>query len=440
MTKYKRYTIIDGKAKWVIVDENRNIINKNPSKEELKCLKAENYKKVYTDEELLNYLELFYDKYGEVPIKIDFDNNRDYPSSNIYHKRFGSWNNAIKMAGLRIRREYTDEELLDYLELFYEKYGEVPMKRDFDNNLDYPGSNIYHKRFGSWNKALLLAGLHIRGKYTDKELLDMLKRSYKENGKVPIQSDFVNNPEYPSFAYYRNRFGSWNEALLLAELDIDTHRKFYTDEELLNYLKEFYNKNGRPPTNVDFTNNSKYPNFNTYAYRFGSWNKALKLVEMDLDTRIRQGYCNNKIENGRSWEIMVGEMFDNKHIDLSGEYYKSTYDGICPNNQIYEAKSAELRIDGKWQGWSFATRNKDKGDDIEAIQWYYFGAFNKGRTQLIYVWRVPGDIVEGNRFIVGKYGGKFTVENMKEYDITDTFKELHDRYKTKEKLGQICIH
>jgi hypothetical protein len=53
-------------------------------------------------------------------------------------------------------------------------------------------------------------------------------------------------------------------------------------------------------------------------------------------------------------------MFDNKHIDLSEEYSKSTYDGICPNNYIYKAKSAELRTDGKWQGWSFATRNKDK--------------------------------------------------------------------------------
>jgi hypothetical protein len=42
----------------------------------------------------------------------------------------------------------------------------------------------------------------------------------------------------------------------------------------------------------------------------------------------------------------------------------------------------------------------------------------------MYVWRVPGDIVESSRFILGKYGDKFTVENMKEYDFTDTFKEL----------------
>lgn len=33
MTYYKSYRIIDGKPRWVIVDENRKIINRIPSKE-----------------------------------------------------------------------------------------------------------------------------------------------------------------------------------------------------------------------------------------------------------------------------------------------------------------------------------------------------------------------------------------------------------------------
>lgn len=38
---YKSYRLIDGKGKWVIVDENGNIINKSPGKEELKHLQIE---------------------------------------------------------------------------------------------------------------------------------------------------------------------------------------------------------------------------------------------------------------------------------------------------------------------------------------------------------------------------------------------------------------
>lgn len=44
MTKYKQYTIIDGKAKWVIVDENGNVVNKYPNKEEYTSLQKETYK------------------------------------------------------------------------------------------------------------------------------------------------------------------------------------------------------------------------------------------------------------------------------------------------------------------------------------------------------------------------------------------------------------
>lgn len=307
---------------------------------------------------------------------------------------------------------------------FYEKYGEIPMKKDFDNNPEYPCSNVYRTRFGRWNNAIEMAGLHIRGKYTDNELLDILKRFRNENGRVPMQSDFINNSEYPSYRSYYNRFGSWNNALLLAGLDTDTNRKFYADNELLNYLKEFHDKNGKPPTHTDFTNNPRYPSFDTYRYRFGGWEKALKLAGLDLDTRVRQGYCNTKIESGRSWEIMVGEMFDNRHTDLSGKNCKSYIDGICPNGQTYEAKSNKLRTSSSWKGWSFSTENEDKGDNIEAIQWWYFGGFNEDGTKLLYAWRIPGEIVESTRFLIGIYNGKFNIGNMIDYDITYKFKDF----------------
>jgi len=50
---YKSYRIIDGKPRWVIVDNTGNIINRNPSKEELKGLEKEKYKSQKTNS--LNY-------------------------------------------------------------------------------------------------------------------------------------------------------------------------------------------------------------------------------------------------------------------------------------------------------------------------------------------------------------------------------------------------
>lgn len=33
---------------------------------------------------------------------------------------------------------------------------------------------------------------------TDDELLEYLKQFYEENGRTPVQKDFVNNPKYPT--------------------------------------------------------------------------------------------------------------------------------------------------------------------------------------------------------------------------------------------------
>ena len=47
--EYKSNRIIDGKPKWVIIDENGDIVNKNPSKEKLKIFQTENYNSRFKD-------------------------------------------------------------------------------------------------------------------------------------------------------------------------------------------------------------------------------------------------------------------------------------------------------------------------------------------------------------------------------------------------------
>lgn len=92
--------IIDGKPRKVIIDENGDIINRNPNKEELKGLKRESSnKQLYTDEEyLLRCLRVSYEENKRIPKVKDFVNNPKYPCYNIYVKVFGSWDNAIKEA------------------------------------------------------------------------------------------------------------------------------------------------------------------------------------------------------------------------------------------------------------------------------------------------------------------------------------------------------
>ncbi len=110
MTEYfESIRILDGKSKKVIVDDAGKIVNKNPSKEELKGLEEELYKnkgpKKYTKIQILEYIKRFYEEKRTIPIKADFDSNLELPSSGtVQHYFGGSWNNAIREAGLWNKR------------------------------------------------------------------------------------------------------------------------------------------------------------------------------------------------------------------------------------------------------------------------------------------------------------------------------------------------
>lgn len=62
----------------------------------------------YTDLQLLNFLQNFYCKNGISPSSKNF-----YPNSVVYWKRFGSWSNALKLAGVVKEQLITPKQLGD---------------------------------------------------------------------------------------------------------------------------------------------------------------------------------------------------------------------------------------------------------------------------------------------------------------------------------------
>ena len=370
MTNYKWHGIVDGRPRQVIVDEDGKTINNNPTKKELKCL----------------------DKFPE-----------------------GYGNDKLK---------YTDKQLLNSLRVFENENGRVPKTTDFVNNPRYPGPSVYRVRFGSWNRAIEMAGLSVNffAEVMDEELLGCLLHFYDENGRVPIAADFDCNPRYPNLNTYIRHFGSWSVAIEIAGL-YDKRKirkpKLYADDELLGFLKEFYQETGKAPSIGDFNLNPEYPNYGTYVNRFGSWSNALKLVELDVDKMIGKGILETSNQKARFSEMIVIDRFKNGITDLSGKNQNSPYDGICPNGKTYDVKSSKLISFNGVLYWSFGTNNKYK----EEIEIYYFIAFNSDWTKLEHVWRVPGEIVEKDYFRIGLNPGfEFTIEDMEEYEITSKFR------------------
>ncbi len=129
---------------------------------------------------------------------------------------------------------------------------------------------------------------------------------------------------------------------------------------MLDYLRQFVKENGRIPVKTDFASNPEYPNFSTYQRRFGSWNNTLKLVGMDLDTIVKQGNLKTIDQKARYAEIKVINHFKQHSIDLSGKNKKSPCDGICPNGLSYDVKSSKFYKEYKRWTFNMGNKNKDK--------------------------------------------------------------------------------
>ena len=117
--------------------------------------KLKPYNRNTSDEELIEDLQLVAKKLGKQSVLYS-----EYPmhgkcSSRIFESRFGSWNLALKAAGLEINRKYASEEdLFNNLEKVWIAVGRQPRKEDLKKPLSEFSYNTYQRRFKGWRKAL----------------------------------------------------------------------------------------------------------------------------------------------------------------------------------------------------------------------------------------------------------------------------------------------
>jgi len=85
-----------------------------------------------------------------------YESNGGKYSSNTIRLRFGSWNNALKMAGLELVyfRNASKEELFKNIQEIWIKLGRQPVFRDFKKPLSKFSSSPYQSEFGSFRQAM----------------------------------------------------------------------------------------------------------------------------------------------------------------------------------------------------------------------------------------------------------------------------------------------
>jgi hypothetical protein len=130
---------------------------------------------------------------------------------------------ALARQGATDAKRYSDEQLLGQISECAERIGKSPTMSEFEADeatTAHPQTII--ARFGSWNEAKRKAGLRPRRFATDADLLAPLKTLGKSLGRVPTADDITasTDPNLPSVATYRGRFGSLSRALQQAGFDV----------------------------------------------------------------------------------------------------------------------------------------------------------------------------------------------------------------------------
>jgi predicted transcriptional regulator len=189
-------------------------------------------------------------------------------------------------------KRYTDEELLDHLQRLAEELGRTPTERKI-NEVEGPSARTYNRRFGGFQQAQQAAGLEpnrsaCEEEYTDEELLNHLQRLAEELGRTPTAED-IREADGPCPDTYRSRFGGIQEAQAAVGLEPNEpgggggREEKYTDEELLDWIRTWYEEFGCRPRTGDFDDSSSpMPSLSTYQYRFGSFPEAIDRALGDM--------------------------------------------------------------------------------------------------------------------------------------------------------------
>jgi hypothetical protein len=231
----------------------------------------------YSAHDLIEELQRVADELGD---SASIDDFREHGSISVttYYDRFGSWNEAIEAAGYNPnspQEKIAEEELIEELHRVADEINGKPTVAQMNNHGEYWVST-YKNRFGSWTDALKAAGYDVNrdGSALPREdLLTEIERLADELGTTPTHDDMEAKGRYAARTYYR-QFGSWNDALEAAGFKPHSPGKAASDEDLLREIERLATVNEGAPTAKQMDTEGKYSSA-TYQRRFGSWSAAV---------------------------------------------------------------------------------------------------------------------------------------------------------------------
>jgi len=243
----------------------------------------------YSTQELVESVHKFADHLGRPPTASEVNDDSEYTVGlNTYTRRFGSWNETLERCGLKVNEQkgYDDTYLIEKLQDLHHRLGTVPTQADLADDDETPSLSPYQNIFGSWNDALRAAGLEPTQQHriSDDELIDELTTLAAELGRPPRYQEISDRDDTFSTTAYERAFGSFTDALRAAGLPVNFRARVDRDY-LIDQLRELADELGRTPQYDDLEEYPTYPSTWPYLCEFDSWNEALREAGFEINLR-----------------------------------------------------------------------------------------------------------------------------------------------------------
>lgn len=233
------------------------------------------HKKHWSDERIIEALRDFAsDHGGRPPTKRECAESSCLPHQKTISRRFGSYANAVGAAGLNDNQAdiNRDEEILASLK----RTGGIST-RDWDASGGTPTAATVARRFGGWEEALKRAGVELRRRattWTRDEMICKVKEWSVENGRPPRYRDTFLDNTLPHGSSVLKHFNKWNDLIEAAGLEPFV-RTEPTEGEALESLRDYYKRTGEAPSVTIWQRQGYRPSVGYMQQHFGSWLGAL---------------------------------------------------------------------------------------------------------------------------------------------------------------------
>lgn len=162
-------------------------------------------------------------------------------SSSVIRRRFGGWAQALALAGLSDRysgtpeakrilahgsQTFTDDELLAELRVVAKKLDTDTVTIQQFNQHGTMSPETIRRRFGSWWRAVELAGLKISNlgkRYSETDYFENLLKVWTHYGRQPTYGEMSRPPSWIRAKAYEAKWSTWRNALkaFLKQVDAD---------------------------------------------------------------------------------------------------------------------------------------------------------------------------------------------------------------------------